>query len=248
MNKDLLERLAQLSKTKKHQQVLLPKRVVMNPPKRAVTQSPSYQPETHTMTIPSHGNDWLSRYQLNHEQRHGLQGLVDGAVGMQHKPPKWWAVIDTKIGFRNMRKWYEPANADPRIPKTLEAYLNLGATKQVASAAGIIAPNIMGAPLALWIIPQFIQQIKRQRNVREIYAKHGYDGILMMWAFPPKELDAIKLREWERQMVKKNLLSPDGGLTKIGQGFFGEKVNREFLYTQISNAQKRREHHKLKVE
>lgn len=69
----------------------------------------------------------------------------------------------------------------------------------------------------------------RQALVKKFYRKHGVDGLLMLYAFPPKKSDLLRLPWYEKRMIEKWFLKPQGGFTEKGLRFFKRKVNMKKL-------------------
>ncbi len=143
------------------------------------------------------------------------------------------------------RKWSEPTNFTPSQGNASKSLEQMGLTKwygiypalvgsiiAAAKKSPALAITIFGA-YSLWFAPQYFAQVLRNANVKSVYRKHGEDGLVLMWALPPKKLDALKLRRWRKEMVTEGLLHPQGGLTAQGEDrvkkAFADAKIREFL-------------------
>ncbi len=91
-----------------------------------------------------------------------------------------------------------------------------------------------GEPTALVDFPLRIQLTWALPSVRNFIAKgfykrHGVDGMLLIFAYPPKESDIIHLRAHEKKLVKEAYLKERGGMTRKGIQLLHTLVPRETI-------------------
>ncbi|MDO8627961.1 MAG: hypothetical protein Q7K42_05840, partial [Candidatus Diapherotrites archaeon] len=65
----------------------------------------------------------------------------------------------------------------------------------------------------------------RQILVKNYFKKHGVDGLLLLFAFPPKDMELLGLRKYERLLVERGFLKPKGGMTEKGIRLLKRKVD-----------------------
>jgi len=215
--------------------------VIEKPYKHLVSEA-NYDPATHTVRIrKSSAESKGIKSILQHEDRHAIQTISNLALVRKkaRQISKHNKLIEnpltrekfsesTKIrqSIENQQKnWVEATNINPKLRAfyaTMQNFLSIGKNpfKQSRKA--------------------FLEQLKRQKSTRRIYQAHGEDGILLMWANPPKTLDALELKEWERGMVSNGYLKPIGGFTKKGLQLWREKVQAQAIWEFLEKTKKAR--------
>ncbi len=68
---------------------------------------------------------------------------------------------------------------------------------------------------------------------KEYFKRHGADGLILLFADPPKNWNMGKLKERERFFIENNLLEENSGLTRKGIRYLHEKLPREVLLENI---------------
>jgi hypothetical protein len=68
---------------------------------------------------------------------------------------------------------------------------------------------------------------------KEYFRRHGADGLILLFADPPKNWNMAKLRERERFFVENGFLEEKGGLTRKGIRYLHEKLPRDALLENV---------------
>ena len=192
---------------------------------------PMYFPKNHSM----HGG--LTSLQTEHEQRHGLQHLIMAQrLSKMTKGIKDDAkgIIKAKKYLAAQRKWTEATNADPRWNRFKDAFGNMGLVK--ASALGLSATTaaieigsgfpVLRLGLMAWLLPQYAAQVLRQTYVRQLYAKHGEDGLLLLWVAPPRNWTHYRFPVGKSKWWKMVSCRPTAGFPKEGFDSGGSNCSR----------------------
>ncbi|MFH0954796.1 MAG: hypothetical protein V1777_01720 [Candidatus Micrarchaeota archaeon] len=215
---------------------------------------PNYNISTHS--VRSIRNESV----LSHEYRHGLQILsrpqefVPGLKSVNSKSRI--GRLKKKYAFQKKAvQWLEPTNANPNNNLYLEALANYSqgftALPRVTVAGLALSAikygyPIRGLALLSTLLPSFIQTVKRQSRVRNLFEKHGEDAILLLWVSPPKKMDALQVPIWEKQMVQNGYLESNGGITKKGLRFWRENLQAQAIWLRLGQMRAIRQ--KFKVE
>ncbi len=73
------------------------------------------------------------------------------------------------------------------------------------------------------------RRLGRNLIARAFYNRHGIDGLLLVFAFPPKKQDALNLKEHEKKLVQDSYLKKHGGMTRKGIQLLHKLVPREVI-------------------
>jgi hypothetical protein len=175
-----------------------------------------------------------------HEQRHGLQRVSDqrhlGIQRLRGKHEERVRRAAKQIGNTQpitppgeIAKWKELHNkrqsdlVEPTNPKGTVQY-----------AKQLDLPRV---------VPQekLMQTRQRRQNTLRVYRTHGADGLLLLYACPPRSLDALQIPAWEKEMVDYGYLHPRGGLTRKGKQFFRGLVHSSAIWQALEHAKSNRE-------
>lgn len=202
-----------------------------------------YAPDTHTVYEESFFPG-INKRMNKHELRHGIQNLLNPDFSKRPKEignPKTWTELAKalKTNTELKRKWIEITNAQPK---------NLGILDSLNSM-GFIKMSMMISPLYyspmiysyIYLLPQYLTQIKRNANTKRIIKKYGEDGILLLWAAPPKKLDALQIPNWEKQMIQKGYLKENKGLTKKGLQYFRKHLQTQAIWKRLAKFKEERQ-------
>ena len=75
--------------------------------------------------------------------------------------------------------------------------------------------------------------------VKRFYIRHGTDGLMLLYAIPPKGHTNLFVNLWERRMVNAGLLEKEGGLTEAGINFLRAIRPRGRILFDLEEARKR---------
>lgn len=206
-----------------------------------------YSPSLHTVSVKK-----SDPYILRHEERHAVQWLAnrqserEGNIRIQKylakKPVSFLAFLKyLKKESDFDRKWLEPTNADPEMNRLIESINNLGRVKGIGLGTSMLAISIPKiAPLLAYFATHYGIQLVRQTFVRNVIKRHGEDGLLLLWIAPPKEMDALFVRSWEKKMVQNGYLKPEGGLTRKGLRYWRERLQPQAIWKFLHEAEQKR--------
>jgi len=217
-------------------------------PKKSLLAAGYYDRITHTIGIKR-----FALWAIEEELRHALQNLADQRQRknferfLKKKPKKFREALryfkDILRGLSKRRKWLEPVVTGPKINVFLKAFANLSLIEKLAYLPALVtslrAPYTAG-PIAATIVVRYLMQVSRSLYVRGLIKKHGEDGLLLLWVAPPKKLDALYIKEWEREMVKKGYLKEKGGLTKSGLRYWREHLQPQSIWEFLAKAKETR--------
>lgn len=68
---------------------------------------------------------------------------------------------------------------------------------------------------------------------KEYFKRHGVDGLILLFADPPKNWNMARLKAKEKFFMENGLLKQSGGLTKKGLRYLREKLPREVLLENV---------------
>lgn len=80
----------------------------------------------------------------------------------------------------------------------------------------------------------------QKKVFREMYARHGIDGLVLFFAAPPRTFGSLEIKIWENKMLKNGFLDKKG-LTKKGVEYLHRAIPREEIIQRIEKAKKLRE-------
>ncbi|MFH1663313.1 MAG: hypothetical protein ABH986_00610 [archaeon] len=147
-----------------------------------------------------------------HEIRHGLQNLIMFPDGNRYqKNPK---IEKQKIKERRKMRsnFTEPTNASPEetADTAINRSLHLDSKKEGYAST--------------------LQLIK----------SHGEDATLLLWASPPEKRTATQIPAWEKEMMQKGYLKPEGGMTKKGLQYFRRKLQTATVWKRLKEIEETR--------
>lgn len=148
-----------------------------------------------------------------HEERHAIQNMANLRL---HPKRKRMSIKDSQ---RISDAWIEPTNTD-HLEKLLTWTLIRSRYRSFRDK---------------------INYIVRRTFVKGVIKHHGEDGLLLLWAAPPKKLDALYVRSWEKQMVNNGYLQPNGGFTRKGLQYWREHVQAQAIWQFLKKAEQERE-------
>jgi hypothetical protein len=162
-----------------------------------------------------------------HEYWHGIQYLLSN-YPKPNNPYEEKAIVKQNNAIRN--KFREPA-ADVG---TLKRPFRLDRKDAIISglstaAAFFVNPLFLGAAT---IRPAL--SFLRKRRVNTFFKKHGIDGMLLVYVFPPIQGDALFLGRYEKKLIQDGFLQEAGGLTKKGIEAIKSRVSKEELLRKIN--------------
>lgn len=155
-----------------------------------------------------------------HEHRHGLQNIASSGK--------------RKNNFRSELnvKWIEPVISDPSRDGFVQGI------KNSLYDEGYIKPERL---FFKWLTEtllgiKIVKSLVREKRMKDLFKKHREDGILLLWVAPPSKLDVLEVSNWERQMVKKGYLFPNGGLTKKGLHYWRRNLQTQAIWQKLAKA------------
>jgi hypothetical protein len=80
-----------------------------------------------------------------------------------------------------------------------------------------------------------------RNKLGQIYNRHGQDGLLLYFIFPPEKMTGMQTGFWEREMVRLKLIAPTGGLTPRGVEFVRAVLPRDKLMDKLAQFEEYRE-------
>ncbi len=110
-------------------------------------------------------------------------------------------------------------------------------------------PFLISAALFSWkAIPiaflVSVPHIYRGMATRHYYKKHGADGLILLFADPPKNLDLLHLRKREKEFVEKGYLKKRGGFTRKGIQYLRQIMPRGLVLERLQDWKRFREKRK----
>ncbi len=98
------------------------------------------------------------------------------------------------------------------------------------TALNLIRPGFLGYA-ALFATMFF--GYKARKNAVEYYKRHGVDGLILLYADPPKAWNMVLLKKKERYFVENGYLLPEGGLTRKGLKYLKHILPRDVLLENL---------------
>lgn len=172
---------------------------------------------------------WEGLY-AHHEERHAVQGVA----GQESQ-----ALKHAKLVFEG------------RLPNkqfTTKERTELRHADRYDELTNPILTIIWTAANASHTPYKFLPNIFRAIQFRQIIRRHGEDGALLAYAFPPrngKDTVTPVFGKWEKQMIENGYLFPEGGMTRKGLRLFRERVNATEIRRRIEQWQRIRKINKI---
>ena len=157
------------------------------------------------------GNYWIGGHAIesnkesfNHELLHSLQKIL-----MTKENFGKTSFIETSAFPDGILKTF---------PKSTRAAIIAGILFDLAMTKGILSA------IAITGASPFLIKVKKVGNY---FKRHGPDGLILLYANPPKELNLYKIKDWEKQVIQQGYLKINGGLTKKGMSYLRDTWSRK---------------------
>ena len=162
-----------------------------------------------------------------HEERHGLQSIQE---------PYADRIPLNRIGQNRIS-----SETQSRLLKQYDKKIILF---DEPTNPGTPNRTVEGLRLASFSPRRFATQILRSARFQKLLDRHGEDAVLLLWANPPKNRsgipDALKIKQWENQMVQNGFLKPNGGFTRKGLQLFRQNSSAATVWSNLATAEKNR--------
>ncbi|MCX6802042.1 MAG: hypothetical protein NT067_02920 [Candidatus Diapherotrites archaeon] len=170
------------------------------------------------------------------ELQHGLQGLFQETPMLRaRKTGKPQRRQNGRTVSAN-KAYYQQLREKPGIEATARVHIN----RRQAFGNAVMFPAMVLPFLGLnykAILGLFaVTASRRVFNTfvaRGYYKRHGTDGLILLFADPPKNWSMLRLRAKERFFINNGFLERRGGLTEKGIGYFRQKAPKEKIMENL---------------
>jgi len=85
-----------------------------------------------------------------------------------------------------------------------------------------------------------VPSVYRGMATRHYFKKHGADGLILLFADPPKDLELLHLRKREKKFLENGYLKKKGGLTRKGIQYLRQILPRGLVLERLQDLKESR--------
>ncbi|MFH1234411.1 MAG: hypothetical protein V1493_02260 [Candidatus Diapherotrites archaeon] len=170
------------------------------------------------------------------ELQHGLQGLFqDTAMLRARKTGKPQKRQNGRTVSEN-KTYYQLLRERPGIEATARVHINRGQAFGNAVMFPAMVLPFLGLNYKVILGLFAVTASRRVFNTfvaRGYYKRHGTDGLILLFADPPKNWSMLRLRAKESFFVRNGFLERHGGLTEKGMSYFRQKAPKKKILENL---------------